>query len=376
MVSFGPGRVVALAIVVGILWRIAVWRRRGGDVAREATIAVLFAWSLIVMSLTLFPLVIIFYDWKSRFNLVPFASIIQLINETSFAVAFVNIVGNVVLFVPFGVLLPLLFKRLRRPWSLLSRMIVVSLVIELVQLFTRARSVDVDDIILNLSGAAIGFGLFWIGSTIAKRSARATSIIDRLGADAEGEPLLKSTVPILVTAAIAIPFMLSAIASETIGEGQDGIVGDATAIVPGSAVVASMDRDRDRYVMVHDNGSGRHALAIYSKVLPGRFSWSLRTEPIAESGSWFTWGIRQFNVDKEDETTVYVYGVNDVGATELIVDGAAFSERIPLPDDRFFIVGFPYAPSQPSSILEEFTFRFLDGSGADISETITNLNPY
>lgn len=67
-----------------------------------------------------------------------------------------NIILNILLFFPFGYLLPRLFPRLRW-WQVILLGLAFSLCIELLQLITRLGYADVDDLINNTLGAAIGF---------------------------------------------------------------------------------------------------------------------------------------------------------------------------------------------------------------------------
>jgi glycopeptide antibiotics resistance protein len=71
-----------------------------------------------------------------------------------------NLVGNVLLFFPFGVLLPVLFNNVNGFRRLISISLVISLALELIQLFTALGNFDVDDIILNVFGASLGFGTY------------------------------------------------------------------------------------------------------------------------------------------------------------------------------------------------------------------------
>jgi len=74
--------------------------------------------------------------------------------------AVINLAGNVVMFIPLGALLPAVFPKLRRLWKtgLLSLVLVAG--VETVQLLTLLGSCDIDDLLLNLLGAALGYGLF------------------------------------------------------------------------------------------------------------------------------------------------------------------------------------------------------------------------
>ena len=74
--------------------------------------------------------------------------------------AVVNLVGNVVMFVPLGFFMPLLWKKLRKllPFILAALTVIVS--IELIQLMTALGCCDVDDLLLNLPGMLLGY-LAW-----------------------------------------------------------------------------------------------------------------------------------------------------------------------------------------------------------------------
>lgn len=75
---------------------------------------------------------------------------------------------NVVLFLPLGFLLPLLWPKLNRFWKILLSGIAFSLLIELSQLLN-IRNSDVDDLLLNTLGAVAGFALYRAFSAITKR---------------------------------------------------------------------------------------------------------------------------------------------------------------------------------------------------------------
>ena len=74
---------------------------------------------------------------------------------------FQNIAGNIILFIPLGMFLPFIFKKMRSLKRIAIAGFAFSLCIELAQLFSRIfenyRTVDIDDIILNTAGAVIGF---------------------------------------------------------------------------------------------------------------------------------------------------------------------------------------------------------------------------
>jgi glycopeptide antibiotics resistance protein len=69
-----------------------------------------------------------------------------------------DLFGNVLLFAPFGFLLPLLVPAVRRWWQVLAVGVGVSLLIELYQLAWPAmREASVTDVLMNALGAVLGF---------------------------------------------------------------------------------------------------------------------------------------------------------------------------------------------------------------------------
>ena len=108
----------------------------------------------------------------SDVNLVPFVGMAGIIRasvehgESLFAIT--NLLGNVAMFVPLGLLLPLLWKRYRRLYKTVLFCLAVTLGIEIIQLFL-SRGSDIDDVILNVLGGMVGYGLFLLLRRVAKR---------------------------------------------------------------------------------------------------------------------------------------------------------------------------------------------------------------
>jgi glycopeptide antibiotics resistance protein len=75
-----------------------------------------------------------------------------------------NTLGNVALFVPLGILLPLVSHRFLRLKRVLLFALLLSLSVESIQFLLRffgnPRAVDIDDLILNTLGACVGFALY------------------------------------------------------------------------------------------------------------------------------------------------------------------------------------------------------------------------
>lgn len=91
-------------------------------------------------------------------NLVPFRSIQSYFIHYGLDGFLVNFVGNIVMFMPWGFGLTLLWKKNQKLWRVVLYSLGLTLVIETVQLFI-GRSVDVDDLILNFAGSCLGAGI-------------------------------------------------------------------------------------------------------------------------------------------------------------------------------------------------------------------------
>ena len=98
-------------------------------------------------------------------NFVPFKTIaeyIQRYNNGFRNLSVTNLLGNFVLFLPMGMALPCLFKKLNRFWKLVLCVLGIVVLVEIAQGLLRVGSVDIDDVIFNLSGAMIGYGIIKI----------------------------------------------------------------------------------------------------------------------------------------------------------------------------------------------------------------------
>lgn len=94
--------------------------------------------------------------FKKEVNLIPFAGGITI-----------SLVLNIIMFMPLGFLLPLLWKEYKNLIRTAMTGLFFSLGIELCQLCNRRVS-DVDDLIMNTLGAVIGWGIWLCFSRLFK----------------------------------------------------------------------------------------------------------------------------------------------------------------------------------------------------------------
>ena len=105
-------------------------------------------------------------EYMQRFtNFIPFKTIIEYVQRYSngyWRLATLTLLGNLALFVPMGMALPCLFKKLNRFWKVTLTVLGMVVIIELVQGLLRVGSIDIDDVIFNVVGAMIGYEIIAI----------------------------------------------------------------------------------------------------------------------------------------------------------------------------------------------------------------------
>ena len=130
-----------------------------------------FLYSVSIFSQTILPSREFLLGYESavgRSNFTPFQTITLYVNQLGgpmHSVAVFNLVGNIVLFVPFGFYIPAIWKTLQSLWKMLIVSIIIPIFIEGTQYFI-GRSIDVDDVFLNTIAILVGYCLFKIGKLL------------------------------------------------------------------------------------------------------------------------------------------------------------------------------------------------------------------
>lgn len=113
-----------------------------------------------------------FSERTYHYNLMPFKEICRFWvhrQTLGFWSVALNLVGNVVAFIPFGMFLPWLYERCRRFSITVLFCFEFSLFVEITQLVFKVGSFDVDDILLNTLGGILGFCGYRVYVFVRKR---------------------------------------------------------------------------------------------------------------------------------------------------------------------------------------------------------------
>ena len=164
-VSAGVVLPLLFALYVGLM--LVLWTRgQRYSLLQYAVLTAFVVYLLVIVRFVLLPLYvrlplsgnferyITSNQWRFSLNVVP----LMRANLAQFAM-------NIALFMPLGVLFPVLFVRFESAARVIGTGFMISLVIELAQLALfitvgTGRSTDIDDVIANTLGATVGYGLF------------------------------------------------------------------------------------------------------------------------------------------------------------------------------------------------------------------------
>ena len=99
---------------------------------------------------------------ERSFNLIPFKTIWEYLsreNRISVPRVVQNLLGNMIIFVPYGLYLQVLLKN-KSVWKILLIVLLTSLAVEILQFAFMRGAADVDDLLLNLCGGLLGIGMY------------------------------------------------------------------------------------------------------------------------------------------------------------------------------------------------------------------------
>ncbi len=113
---------------------------------------------------------------RQNINLTPFLTIknywrviYHRTNEAMIYHCFINLFGNVILFIPAGWLLPKIWQKMHNFFRFFFTCALCIFLVELMQLFSLLGSFDIDDLILNLFGMTLGFVYYHISTPKHKK---------------------------------------------------------------------------------------------------------------------------------------------------------------------------------------------------------------
>ena len=169
---------IAFITCLWILCRSCVWlRTKRFFLKREAELILVYICLVVVARFTFFPFSkvnghiqpLLFNPnsvFPPRINLIP---LVYLFDYEIRREALINVIGNTAMFIPIGIIWPCVFRKLDTSFKVICAGIGFSLFIEILQLPFFDRVSDIDDLLLNSLGFLLGYGLYRIVKTAAKK---------------------------------------------------------------------------------------------------------------------------------------------------------------------------------------------------------------
>ena len=199
--------VALISMALWIIYRLYnVVKNKRINIAREIILFIFFVYFLFLLLLTIFKVGRI--EFSNQFNsfmyrehgllgiinIVPIKETINTFmhSETGMRNSLRNLIGNILVFMPLGFFIPLLFDKFNNLKKVLKVGCLSSLAIELSQLFVGSNVCDIDDVIYNTLGALAGFICYKTFETIIKK-VNLKNKLDKIR-DFETNNILKKTI--------------------------------------------------------------------------------------------------------------------------------------------------------------------------------------
>jgi len=179
MIAISYGAMVAAITAAWLLTR-AFWALRTKSVCwkREAELVLVYICLIVVARFTFCPfgkvdgqIQALLFDpsqiFPPRINLIP---LVYLLDYLIMGEAVLNVVGNTAMFIPVGIIWPLVFRNLDSHGKVIAAGVGLSFCIELLQLPFFDRVTDIDDLILNSLGFLMGYGIYLLVKKCIKKA--------------------------------------------------------------------------------------------------------------------------------------------------------------------------------------------------------------
>ena len=169
-------------LFITLLWvlaRLAVYfKTKVFSGKREVQLLLVYICLVVVVRLTFFPFSKVggkvqplLFDAANilpfRLNFVPF---VNLMDYEVRREALLNVIGNSFMFLPMGIVFPIVYRKLNTHWKVIAAGVGTSLSIEILQLLFFDRVTDIDDLILNSAGYLLGYGIYLLIQKVKKKA--------------------------------------------------------------------------------------------------------------------------------------------------------------------------------------------------------------
>lgn len=339
-VSFITMYIIFIFIWIG--YRVIVRKKYKMSVMREIAVNIFFIYFLGVLYFTVFKqgMISISFDKYSYINLVPLKETMKMFAENFMGVgnAIYNVVGNILLFVPLGFFIPVLFKQADNLKKVLLYGFASSVSIEAIQYFTAINITDIDDVIFNTMGAGLGFICYRIFKKVLGRN-NSKKLLDSVQDREQRKILVLAVKPLgaMVLALVAIIYA-AAYMSTFSGElsNEEMAISAFSKYSDGEFVVF---KDFDRYKFSLKDEGDYIQLGRLQKAFNNRYTAD-RNIQLHWSNKNVGYGADIIEDYDNNQVAVVVFGKNNSSnSISITLNGEQYTEK--LEPNKYFIVIYP-----------------------------------
>ncbi len=160
--------IIAISVIWILVRAIFCVKHKQINWKREAQLILVYICLIVVARFTFFPfakvdgkiqplILDVANIFPFRINVTPF---VNLFDYPELSSALLNLIGNTTMFIPIGIIWPIVYKELNTHKKVIAAGIGFSLFIEILQLPFYDRVTDIDDLILNSLGFLTGYALY------------------------------------------------------------------------------------------------------------------------------------------------------------------------------------------------------------------------
>ena len=339
MGDFGVGYTIILLIffMIWIIYRTIVIKKNKLNIIREIFVNLFFIYFLMMIYYTFFKNgELCFSFYRIRYvNFIPIKRTIEMFANvnTGYTCPYYNVLGNIILFIPLGFFIPLLFKKCDKLKRVILYGFIGSFTIEFLQYFTSNNITDIDDLIFNTIGAILGFCCFRLVRCVVGKT-KLINILEKIQ-DTKTDKIIKLAVkPLGVMLVVIIIF--SGVSGYFSTYSAKALDEELSVMTFQNSSKDLLTKDFKEYKFVLQNDGGRIELYSFKKVLINRYAKNYGSQMSLDGKAC------GYNIDILMETgnkgIFVVYGKNNSSSKISIEYNGEEHEEDILPNEEFIIV--------------------------------------
>lgn len=375
-ISFIP--IAKLFIIIWLCYRILTnIKIKKLNKLRECVITLFFIYFLAVVYYTFFKSGILMISEYHRFyaNLIPLKETFKMFADNNMGLknSLYNVVGNILLFVPLGFFIPLLFHKCNKISKVLFYGFIASLTIETIQLFTAFNLTDIDDVIFNTLGAVIGLLFYRVFYSLIK-ALKLSFIVEKIKDFDKSRLIPLALKPLVVMLFCTGLFIIYDIYSKSY---PSSIFDNKTSVQAfASNSKEKISKDFNQYKLLLNDYSDYLELSGYKR-LPGNRYINITNHQMSLKSDKTGYSIETIYNNSDNSVGIVMFGKNTNAETIIInFNGKEYTGNLDI--DSNFIVPFPSYEKLPTNTdlynifsnktSKDLQIKFLDKYGEECKD--------